>query len=58
MKLDSKEEDVLTTYVNSCDIPNSSGTQSINISYNEHIYSVSYIFFLTFPHKREERDSN
>ena len=32
MKLDSKEDDVLTTDVNSYDIPNSSGAQFVNIS--------------------------
>ncbi|XP_059435370.1 zinc finger BED domain-containing protein RICESLEEPER 2-like [Corylus avellana] len=32
MKLDSIEEEILTTDVNSCDIPNSSGAQSANIS--------------------------
>jgi hypothetical protein len=32
MKLDSNEDDVLTIDVNSCDIPNSSGAQSVNLS--------------------------
>jgi hypothetical protein len=32
MKLDSKEDDILTVDVNSFDIPNSSGAQSVNIN--------------------------
>jgi hypothetical protein len=32
MKLDGKEDDVLTMNVNSCDIPSLFGAQSFNIS--------------------------